>query len=154
MLQERDNNHVCRKRPAHFLHSKVVTHLYLSLTRACFLLKRLCNVQAMQRGGYGPPPANSPPLHHPVPQHVSTVPMMRSPPPPQSQSGSNYGSPYAGQMGGGQQPPNGGAQGMMGGQFAPAFGGFMNDQTAQMGLQVGQQAFQAGQAAMEHSVSA
>lgn len=43
---------------------------------------------------------------------------------------------------------------MMGGQFAPAFGGFMNDQTAQMGLQVGQQAFQAGQAAMEHSVSA
>lgn len=107
----------------------------------------------MQRGGYGPPPANSPPLHHPVPQHVSTVPMMRSPPPPQSQGGSNYGSPYAGQMGSGQQPQNGGAQGMMGGQFAPAFGGFVNDQTAQMGLQVGQQAFQAGQAAMEQSVS-
>lgn len=42
---------------------------------------------------------------------------------------------------------------MMGGQFAPAFGGFVNDQTAQMGLQVGQQAFQAGQAAMEQSVS-
>lgn len=106
----------------------------------------------MQRGGYGPPPANSPPLHHPVPQHVSTVPMMRSPPPPQSQGGSNYGSPYAGQMGSGQPQQTGGAQGMMGGQFAPAFGGFMNDQTAQMGIQVGQQAFQAGQAAMEQSV--
>ena len=106
----------------------------------------------MQRGGYGPPPANSPPLHHPVPQHVSTVPMMRSPPPPQSQGGSNYGSPYAGQMGSGQQPQVGGAQGVMGGQFAPAFGGFMNDQTAQMGLQVGQKAFQAGQEAMEQSV--
>ena len=107
---------------------------------------------AMQRGGYGPPPANSPPLHHPVPQHVSTVPMMRSPPPPQSQGGSNYGSPYAGQTMSGQQPPVGGVQGMTGGQFAPAFGGFMNDQTAQMGLQVGQKAFQAGQEAMEQSV--
>ena len=40
----------------------------------------------------------------------------------------------------------------MGGQFAPAFGGFMNDQTAQMGLQVGQKAFLAGQEAMEQSV--
>ena len=42
---------------------------------------------------------------------------------------------------------------MMGSQFAPAFGGFMNDQTAQMGLQVGQKAFQVGQEAMEQSVS-
>lgn len=33
----------------------------------------------MQRSSYAPPPAHSPPLHHPVPQHVSTVPMMRSP---------------------------------------------------------------------------
>ncbi len=55
-------------------------------------------------------------------------------------------------MGSGQPPPSGGAQGMMGGQFAPAFGGFMNDQTAQMGLQVGQKAFMAGQEAMEQSV--
>ena len=55
-------------------------------------------------------------------------------------------------MGSGQPPPSGGAQGMMGGQFAPAFGGFMNDQTAQMGLQVGQKAFQAGQEVMEQSV--
>ena len=102
----------------------------------------------MQRGSFAPQPAHSPPLHHPVPQHVSTVPMMRSPPPPQSQSGSNYGSPY-----GGQQPQNGAAAGgIVGGQFAPAFGGFMNDQTAQMGFQVGQKAVMAGQEYMEQNV--
>ena len=99
----------------------------------------------MQRSSYAPPPAHSPPLHHPVPQHVSTVPMMRSPPPPQSQ-GSNYGSPYGGQMGQGQQ----GAVG--GGPFAPSFGGFMNDQTAQMGFQVGKTALNAGQEYMEQNV--
>ena len=71
--------------------------------------------------------------------------MMRSPPPPQS--GSNYGgSPYAGQMGGAQQAQN------QGGPFAPNFGGFMNDQTAQMGFQVGQKAVMAGQEYMEQSV--
>lgn len=94
----------------------------------------------MQRGSYAPPPAHSPPLHHPVPQHVSTVPMMRSPPPPQSQSTSNYGSPYNGQVGGG------------GGTFAPAFGGFINDPTAQMGYQVGKTALNAGQEYMEQNV--
>ena len=71
--------------------------------------------------------------------------MMRSPPPPQSQGGSNYGSPY-GQIGGHTQQTGGG------GQFAPAFGGFMNDQTAQMGFQVGQKAVMAGQEYMEQSV--
>ncbi|KAL8852054.1 MAG: hypothetical protein Q9221_003079 [Calogaya cf. arnoldii] len=95
----------------------------------------------MQRGSYAPPPAHSPPLHHPVPQHVSTVPMMRSPPPPQSQSNSNYGSPYNGQMGGG------------GGTFAPAFGGFINDPTAQMGYQVGKTALNAGQEYMEQNIN-
>lgn len=71
--------------------------------------------------------------------------MMRSPPPPQG--GSNYGgSPYAGQMGGPQQTQGGG------GQFAPNFGGFMNDHTAQMGFQVGQKAVMAGQEYMEQSV--
>ncbi|KAK4691876.1 protein transport protein YIF1, partial [Lecanoromycetidae sp. Uapishka_2] len=70
--------------------------------------------------------------------------MMRSPPPPQG--GSNYGgSPYAGQMGGQQQT--------QGGQFAPNFGGFMNDQTAQMGFQVGQKAVMAGQEYMEQSIN-
>lgn len=39
-----------------------------------------------------------------------------------------------------------------GGQFAPAFGGFMNDQTAQIGLQAGQKAMMAGQEYMEQSV--
>ncbi|KAL8687342.1 MAG: hypothetical protein Q9218_006457 [Villophora microphyllina] len=95
----------------------------------------------MQRSSYAPPPPHSPPLHHPVPQHVSTVPMMRSPPPPQSQSNSNYGSPYGGQAGGG------------GGSFAPAFGGFMNDPTAQMGYQVGKTALNAGQEIFEQNVN-
>ncbi|KAL8912229.1 MAG: hypothetical protein Q9172_007534 [Xanthocarpia lactea] len=96
----------------------------------------------MQRGSYAPPPAHSPPLHHPVPQHVSTVPMMRSPPPPQSQGNSHYGSPYNGQAGGGG-----------GGTFAPAFGGFINDPTAQMGYQVGKTALNAGQEYMEQNIN-
>ena len=70
--------------------------------------------------------------------------MMRSPPPPQSQSNSNYGSPYNGQIGGG------GAGG--GATFAPAFGGFINDPTAQMGYQVGKTALNAGQEYMEQNV--
>ncbi|KAI4244390.1 MAG: hypothetical protein LQ352_006834 [Teloschistes flavicans] len=98
----------------------------------------------MQRSSYAPPPAHSPPLHHPVPQHVSTVPMMRSPPPPQSQSNSNYGSPYGGQAGGG---------GGGGGSFVPGFGGFMNDPTAQMGYQVGKTALNAGQEMFEQNVN-
>ena len=39
-----------------------------------------------------------------------------------------------------------------GGSFAPAFGGFMNDQTAQMGFQVGKSAVMAGQEYMEQNV--
>lgn len=49
-------------------------------------------------------------------------------------------------MGGAQQTQS------QGGQFAPNFGGFMNDQTAQMGFQVGQKAVMAGQEYMEQSV--
>lgn len=48
---------------------------------------------------------------------------------------------------GGATQQSGGAS-----QFAPAFGGFMNDQTAQMGFQVGQKAVMAGQEYMEQSV--
>jgi hypothetical protein len=48
---------------------------------------------------------------------------------------------------GGQPQQQGG-----GGPFAPAFGGFMNDQTAQIGLQFGQKAAMAGQEYMEQSV--
>ena len=39
-----------------------------------------------------------------------------------------------------------------GGPFVPAFGGFMNDQTAQMGFQVGKTALDAGQQYMEQNV--
>ena len=126
-----------------FQHNWKASHLFFS--KSCSIPDSFTIPSAMQRGSYAPPPAHSPPLHHPVPQHVSTVPMMRSPPPPQSQGGSNYGSPY-GQMGGAAQQSGGG------GQFAPAFGGFMNDQTAQMGFQVGQKAVMAGQEYMEQSV--
>ncbi|KAF3399999.1 Protein transport protein yif1 [Penicillium rolfsii] len=99
----------------------------------------------MYRGSFAPPPAQSPPLHHPVPQHVSTVPMMRSPPPPTSQQTPNTtygggGNPYQ------PSPAQGGS-----GSYAPGFGGFINDPTAQMGFQVGQTAMKAGQEYMEQN---
>ncbi|KAH8601481.1 ER to Golgi transport protein-like protein Yif1 [Bisporella sp. PMI_857] len=95
----------------------------------------------MQRSNYGnPPPATSPPLHHPVPQHVSTVPQLRSPPPPapQHQQQSGYGNPY--------QP-----QAAQGGNAFGAYGGFMTDPTAQMGFQVGQTALKHGTEYMEQN---
>lgn len=97
----------------------------------------------MQRPGYqNPAPAHSPPLHHPVPQHVSTVPQLRSPPPlPQSQNGYGYG---------GNIPQGNVPQGNN--YMQPAFGGFMNDATAQMGFQVGKNAVMAGQEYMEQNV--
>ncbi|CAI6263365.1 unnamed protein product [Periconia digitata] len=99
----------------------------------------------MQRGNYpNPPPAHSPPLHHPVPQHVSTVPQLRSPPPPQppSQPQSGYGYGH-GQQGG---QPGGGYN-----NVPPAFGGFINDPTAQIGFQMGKSAVDAGQQYMEQN---
>ena len=100
----------------------------------------------MYRGSFAPPPAQSPPLHHPVPQHVSTVPMMRSPPPPvpqQPPSAGYGGNPYQ------PSPAQGGS-----GSYAPGpgFGGFMNEPTAQMGFQVGKTAMAAGQEYMESNV--
>ena len=99
----------------------------------------------MQRPTYSNiPPANSPPLHHPVPQHVSSVPHLRSPPPPAPQSQpqqQSYGYPQQG------------AQGGASGYTHPAFGGFINDSTAQMGFQVGKSAMMAGQEYMEQNVS-
>lgn len=100
----------------------------------------------MQRPTYGqPPPPTSPPLHHPVPQHVSTVPQLRSPPPPtqshQQQPG--YGNPYQPQV---PQAASSGSH-----AFGP-YGGFMNDQTAQMGFQVGQTALKHGQDYVEQNV--
>ncbi|KAF2635063.1 YIF1-domain-containing protein [Massarina eburnea CBS 473.64] len=98
----------------------------------------------MLRGNYpNPPPAHSPPLHHPVPQHVSTVPQLRSPPPPQPPSQPHSGYGYAPQ---GAQQPGGGAYGV-----PPAFGGFINDPTAQLGFQMGKSAVDAGQQYMEQN---
>ncbi|KAK0650192.1 Protein transport protein yif1 [Lasiodiplodia hormozganensis] len=94
----------------------------------------------MQRPTYAP--AHSPPLHHPVPQHISQVPNLRSPPPPQSQQqaqANSYGYP--------QQPQPQGVSGFM----HPAFGGIMNDSTAQMGFQVGKSAVMAGHEYMEQN---
>ncbi|KAK7962144.1 uncharacterized protein PG986_002969 [Apiospora aurea] len=96
----------------------------------------------MQHQNYG----NSPPLHHPVPQHVSTVPQLRSPPPPpgsQPQS-NNYGNPY--QQG---QPTPGHAGGNAFGQY----GNFMNDPTTQIAAQMGQNAFKHGQEYLEQNVN-
>jgi hypothetical protein len=53
----------------------------------------------------------------------------------------SYGNPY--------QPAPG--QGGMG-SFGTGFGGFVNDPTAQIGLQVGQKAFDAGQEYMQQNV--
>jgi len=106
--------------------------------------KSLDSTVNMQRNNYGqPPPAMSPPLHHPVPQHVSTVPQLRSPPPPMPQQSqhSSYGNPYQS-----SHPPPGG-QNTFG-----AYGGFINDPTAQMGFQVGQTAFKHGTEYMEQNV--
>ncbi|OBT90156.1 hypothetical protein VE02_00959 [Pseudogymnoascus sp. 03VT05] len=96
----------------------------------------------MQRPTYGQPPPNSPPLHHPVPQHVSTVPQLRSPPPPVPQQQSGYGNPYQQQAGPGAAAPS---------HAFGAYGGFMNDQTAQMGFQVGQTALKHGQEYVEQN---
>jgi protein transport protein YIF1 len=86
-----------------------------------------------------------PPLHHPVPQHVSTVPQLRSPPPltsSQPQSG-NYENPYQ------QGQPQGGAQGNMFGQY----GNIMNDPTAQFAASMGQNAFKHSQQYLEQNVN-
>ncbi|KAF7547765.1 hypothetical protein G7Z17_g7496 [Cylindrodendrum hubeiense] len=92
----------------------------------------------MQRATY----AQSPPLHHPVPQHVSTVPQLRSPPPPpgsaQSQQQGYGGTPY-------QQ------QGGSAGNVFGAYGQFMNDPTAQVAAQFGQTAFKHGQEYVEQN---
>jgi len=58
----------------------------------------------------------------------------------------NYGSPYGGQQAVPQQQQQPG--------FMPAgLGGFMNDGTAAMGLQLGQSAAAAGQQYMQQNVS-
>ena len=72
--------------------------------------------------------------------------MMRSPPPPTTQqaaSSHGYGNPYQPQA----------VVGSGGGADAySAYGGFLNDPTAQMGYQVGKTAMIAGQEYMESNV--
>lgn len=103
----------------------------------------------MQRPAYSNiPPAHSPPLHHPVPQHVSTVPQLRSPPPPQPAS-----QPQQGQYGYPQQGvPHAGAGQGGSGYMNQNFGGFINDSTAQIGLQLGRNAMMQGQEYVEQNV--
>lgn len=103
----------------------------------------------MQRPSYAVPPANSPPLHHPVPQHVSTVPQLRSPPPPYGLGSQQNTQGGSGGYGYGQSPPQGSTGG---GSMHPAFGSFISDPTAQMGFQVGQSAVMAGQEYMQQNV--
>ncbi|KAK5243318.1 Protein transport protein yif1, partial [Exophiala xenobiotica] len=106
----------------------------------------------MQRTPF-PPPQKSPELFHPRPQHISQVPMMRSPPPPVPQQASqpqmnSYGNPY-------QSPPAGSGPPQAGGG-GPGFGqsfNFINDPTAQMGFQVGSHAMKAGQEYMEQNLN-
>ncbi|KAK0613107.1 ER to Golgi transporter Yif1 [Bombardia bombarda] len=99
----------------------------------------------MQRPTYG----QSPPLHHPVPQHVSTVPQLRSPPPLRSQSqlhgydGASYHQQHQ------QQQQQGSAPGNIFGQY----GNMMNDPGAQLASQFGQTAFKHGQEYLEQNVS-
>jgi hypothetical protein len=81
-----------------------------------------------------------------VPQHVSTVPQLRSPPPPTAQPQVGYdGSPYQQQ----HQPraPSSGSN--MFGQY----GNFINDPAAQLASQFGQTAFKQGQEYIEQNVS-
>ena len=95
--------------------------------------------------------AQSPPLHHPVPQHVSTVPQLRSPPPPPPTSSQPQPQPQQGGYGNPFQ--QGAAAGGVGNVFG-GYGNFMNDPTAQIGVQLGQNAFKAGQEYLEHNVGA
>lgn len=142
-LHIQDHNHLRRGTSAPQPRSAPLRLLSTSSSLLTPPVSPCSSPSTMQRSSFAPPPAHSPPLHHPVPQHVSTVPMMRSPPPPvppQSQS-AGYGNPYQ------PAPAQGGS-----GTFAPGFGGFINEPTAQMGFQVGKTAMMAGQEYMEQNV--
>ncbi|KAK5663167.1 hypothetical protein OQA88_6584 [Cercophora sp. LCS_1] len=98
----------------------------------------------MQRNTYG----QSPPLHHPIPQHVSTVPQLRSPPPPVSQPHSQGydGSPYQQQQ---QQQQQQQSSTPAGGNIFGQYGNFMNDPAAQLASQFGLSALHKGQEYLE-----
>ena len=101
----------------------------------------------MQRPAYASvPPAQSPPLHHPVPQHVSTVPQLRSPPPPSSSNSYGYGQSQE------PQAAAAGGPGYNNSNMHPAFGGFMEDPTAKMAMGFAGQGINMGQQYMEQNV--
>lgn len=104
----------------------------------------IAHTATMQRPTYASvPPAQSPPLHHPVPQHVSTVPQLRSPPPPSSQGSYGYGQ---------SQDPQAAAGGAGYNNMHPAFGGFMEDPTTKMAMGFAGQGISVGQQYMEQNV--
>lgn len=106
--------------------------------------KLIAHTATMQRPTYASvPPAQSPPLHHPVPQHVSTVPQLRSPPPPSSQNSYGYGQ---------SQDPQAAAGGAGYNNMHPAFGGFMEDPTTKMAMGFAGQGISVGQQYMEQNV--
>lgn len=114
----------------------------------------------MYSGNSGQPPfqgnpAGSPPLHHPIPQHP--IPPFRSPPPDQQQR--SFGSQnqgyapsqniYAPATGNQAQ-----AQGGQGGQGTfGTYGNFLNDPSAQIGIEVGRNALNYGQEYLGKNVS-
>src|SRR3569833_2337367 len=91
-----------------------------------------------------PQSERSPPLHHPAPQHISSVPQLRSPPPPTSSQpqSQNYGNPY-------QQ------QGAVPGStmFGQAAGQILSDPPPQVATRQGASAFKQGQAYVQQNVS-
>ncbi|KAF2715889.1 ER to Golgi transport protein Yif1 [Polychaeton citri CBS 116435] len=106
----------------------------------------------MYRPAWSDPLANSPPLHHPVPQHVSIVPQLRSPPPPTLHGQGSQQDTQGGQRGAygySQSPLQSLDSGV--GSMHPAFGSILNDPTAQLGFQVGQNAVIAGQEYVQYN---
>ncbi|KAK5121827.1 hypothetical protein LTR85_004702 [Meristemomyces frigidus] len=99
----------------------------------------------MQRHSFSAAPrAPSPPLHHPIPQHVSTVPQLRSPPPPSSGLDGQQAA-----YGYGRMPPQSSDTGEA--YSYPAFESFVDGPTAQLGFQAGQSAVSAGQEYVQHN---
>lgn len=95
-----------------------------------------------------PVPAQSPPLHHPIPQHVSSIPMMRTPPPSMPPQSTYQAAGYMPQNPYQPAPAQGGS-----GTFGPqAFGNFVTDPAAQMGIHVGKNAMFAGHNYLQQNV--
>lgn len=98
-------------------------------------------------------PAGSPPLHHPIPQHP--IPPFRSPPPADQQQRS-FGSQNQGYAPSQNvYAPVTGSQGQaQGGQGAfGAYGNFLSDPSAQIGIEVGRNALNYGQEYLGKNVS-